>query len=168
MSLTDAQQVNLTLNGLFEPVANSPADMANALQEELFTWRKTAADTNATDATAEFSFAGITRRAKLVSATYYAENTLTSSDTTYATLTLSSRDGKGGSALNLGDTLTKTAANGGTGNWNQWGAITMTANAFDPNNAVIPAGGLLTFKIAKASTGVAVPAGTLFVRIQYL
>lgn len=170
MANTDLQQVQLTLQGLFEAVCSNWNDMANCMLEQEINWQKTADDASAAATTAEFVLQTVPRRAKLVSAWYVPNNGtgLTANASNYSSLIFQSRNGAGGSALSLGTTNTTPTANGGTGNWSQWNTVNLAITAFDPNNQVIPALGFLTLNIAKGSAGVVTPAGTLTARIQYL
>ena len=171
-TLTDLQATQLALQGLFEAVATNALDMGNLMLENDVEWVKTADDTNATDATAEFVLGYWPRRAKLVSATYVPNGAtaLAQSTTVYATLQLSWRAGTtaGGLSGALGAAITTLTTSGGTGNWAQWAPVQFTVNAFDPTNCVIPAGGFMTLSIAKASTGTVVPKGTFVARIQFV
>lgn len=172
--LTDLQAGNQGLGGaVFDAVCSSQAgaaDVANSMFETEINWTKTADDASAAATTAEFVLQTVPRRAMLVDLKYVPNGAtgLNQSTTTYATLTLFSRNGVGGNALTLGATNTTPTANGGTGNWSQWNTVTFNAAAFDATNTVIPAGGMVTFSIAKVSTGVIVPAGTLTARIRYI
>jgi hypothetical protein len=171
-SLSDLQAGQLALDGLFVSVCSNPIDTANALFENDFEWQKLADDVNATDTTAEFVLGFFPRRAKLVGLTYVPNGTtgLVASATTYATIQLSWRAGTttGGASGQLGAIVSTLATSGGTGNWAQWVPVQGVINAFDPNNNVLPVGGILTANIAKASTGTIVPKGTLQARVQYL
>ncbi len=173
MSLTDLQLVQQTFQGLFEAVCSSLAnagDMANAMLESEINWQKTADDASAAATTAEFVLQTVPRRALLRSAWFVpaTATALTSNATNYSSIVFQSRNGAGGSALSLGTTNTTPTANGGTGNWSQWNTVNLTVTAFDPNNQVIPALGLLTASIAKGGAGVITPGGTLTARIQYI
>ena len=170
---TDLQAAQIALQGLLEAVCTNPLDTSNLLLEQEISWIKTADDTNATDTTAEFILyqAPTNRRAKLVDATYTTNAAgLNSAATTYATLSLNWRAGTttGGASGALGTAITTVVTSGGTGNWSQWVPVSFTVNAFDPTNNVVPAGGVVTFNIAKASTGTVVPKGTLRLRLQYV
>lgn len=171
-SYTDIQAAQISIQGLFEAVCTNALDTANMMFESEINWQKTADDTNATDATAELVIGWVPRRAKLVSAAYVPNGTtgLTAAASTYATLTLAARPGLTGvtSSLTLGTVVTTVVTSGGSGNWAQWTPTNFAVNAFDPTNNVIPAGGVITFAIAKASTGTVVPKGTLTTRIQFL
>lgn len=173
--MSDLQTANLGLVGaVFEATTSSQAaaaDVANMVFEYDVPWQKTSDDAAANTNTAEFVLvARFPRRAKVVDA-YYVSNDatgLTAVAANYAQLILQSRNGVGGNALSLGTTNTTPTANGGTGNWSQWNTVALTVASFDPNNAVIPQGGMLTMSILKQGAGVIVPSGTLTVRCQYL
>lgn len=82
------------------------------------------------------------------------ENTATASDTLYATITIATRDSAGGGATTIVAPTTKTSgASGGTGNWAKWTAIDVGTLA----SAAVAANGILTYAIAKASTGTQLP-----------
>ena len=172
---TDLQNANLGLGGaVFDAVCSTQAaaaDSANALFEQESYYLKTADDGAAATNTAEFVIQSVPRRAMLVDAKYVpaTATALVAVAANYAQFILQSRNGAGGSALGLGTTNTQPVANGGTGNFaGQWQSQALTVTAFDPNNAVIPAGGVLTFQIIKQGSGVVVPGGTMTARIRYI
>lgn len=169
MGLTDLQASQQTLQGLFEAVCVVPGDTANAFLETEVNFSK-ADDANATATLAETVLQTCPRRATLKSAAYVSNTAtgLTAVAANYTQLVFNARNGVGGSSLALGTTNSQPTANGGTGNWSQWNTVALTVAAFDPNNAVIPAGGMLNFSIAKQGAGVITPGGTLTARIFYM
>lgn len=133
------------------------ADM-NAAVASLFTQKvrviKAAADGNATDATTEYVIARMPVAGRLKSAHFTGSSGgIVGHASNNATLTVSKRDGAGGTAVPIAS-YQSTASNDAT----QWVPKALTIVAAD---ALLPAGTLLTFKIAKASSGVVVPAGEL-------
>lgn len=171
-SLTDSQAAQLSIQGLYAAVCGAPLDTANMMFESEIYWQKTADDTNATDTTLELILGWVPRRAKLVSASYTSNDAtgLVAAAATYATLSIFSRPGgaTSGPQLTLATAVTTVTTSGGTGNWAQWIPVAFTVNPFDPVSFVVPAGGFLTFSIAKAGAGTVVPKGTLTARIQFL
>lgn len=171
-NLSDLQAAQISQQGLYEAVCTNPLDTANSLFEEYFTWIKTTADTNATDATVEFVLGWVPRRCKVVSVDYTpnAAGLTALGGGTYSSLLVSSRPGNttGGITQTLAAAYTYQATSGGTGNWAQWVPVPFTVNAFDPTNNVVPAGGILTFAITKTGLGIITPAGTLTVRVQFV
>ena len=169
---SDLQAADIALQSLLVSVCSNPVDTANSLMENDFEWIQAADAANATAVTAELAIAWVPRRAMVVSANYTPSTStgLAQSATLYATLTLTSRAGTttGGASLQLAQAISTLATSGGTGNWTQWVPVPFGVNAFDPNNAVIPAGGIITYKSAVASTGTIIPGGLLQVRIRYV
>lgn len=79
---------------------------------------------------------------------------LTADNTDYATLTVARRDAAGANAADIAEITTEIT---GTGDW-----VAFVAEDFAPlDNTSIVAGGSVTFEIAKAGSGVVVPAGIL-------
>lgn len=122
-------------------------------------WDKDAADGAAATATAEHTFFRAPNSIKITAIAYVPDATLTASDTTYATLTVAQRNAAGASVnSSFAVVTTKTGASGGSGNWS---AFTPVALALA--GSAMSAGDILTIAIAKASTGVVVPAGQLVI-----
>lgn len=175
MNNSDLQRANAGMIGaVFEAVTSTNAaaqDAANLMFENDFEFVKAADDGAGTTNTAEVVLGRLARRAMLVGATFTPNGAtgLVANATNYAAVLFQSRDGAGGSPLSLGQTNTQPVANGGTGNFAQWTNVPLTVTAFDPNNAVIPAGGLLTMNILKTGgAGVVFPAGTFSAQVRYL
>lgn len=110
------------------------------------------AESAASDTTAATGIWVVPDAAKLVRAYVISSSTATANDTTYATITL-----LGGVSGTMGTTLatmtTKTSASGGTGNW-----AAKTKFEFTISADTLAAGDLVGFSVAKASTGVQLPA----------
>lgn len=92
---------------------------------------------------------------KIVAATFTTPIAVMASDTTFATVTLASRNAAGGGSTTIGSQTTKIT--GGTGNITAFVAQPLTLTAA---NVIVPAGGSITLAVAKASTGVALTAAT--------
>lgn len=80
-----------------------------------------------------------------------------------ATMTVSKRDGAGGSAAVVA-TYTSDVAGGAVTAWVPK-ALTLSATLA---NLQVPAGGILTFLISKAMNGVVVPAGSITIEYEEL
>lgn len=74
---------------------------------------------------------------------------LTASDSVYATITIATRDGVGGSGTTLATLVTNVAS----GNWSAFTRKNLTLST-----TAIVAGGIITWTVAKASTGTQLPA----------
>lgn len=156
------------VKGLFAPwdgltAANAAVrnvdDEVNKLFEVTVSAEKVAADAMASTTTASVYFHKVDRECSVVSATYVPRGTATFNASTYGTIILNKADGAGGSDTNVAtvDTSAVSMANGVTR------ALTLvtTAGVVD-----LTAGQVLAFQITKASTGVALPAGMLQVRLR--
>jgi hypothetical protein len=91
---------------------------------------------------------------KVLAAKIESDAGLTSNDTTYATITIKQGDGAGGARSSVCSVTTKTSGGGGTGNWTAFTVVDMGTIT----NATVPLSGIVTVTIAKASTGVQLPA----------
>ena len=88
-----------------------------------------------------------------VSAKIYPFGAMTANDTNYATIGIGSDDGAAGTFTSVADVTTKST--GGTGNWTAGTAVSFST--FTPADT-IAAGVYLGIKIAKAASGVQLPA----------
>jgi hypothetical protein len=128
---------------------------------------KTAADGAAGDATtAQWCFE-VSNKIEVTAVKYMPiSGNLTANDTNYATMTLETDDGAGGS-----DTVIATATTtitGGTGNWTAGTFVSLTLTATTANRIVDGSSSskALIFKIAKTAAGVVVPTGKMFVTFR--
>jgi len=128
---------------------------------------KSAVDGGATDTTAEtiFHTNSGSHTQDVVGVSYTPGASLTSNDTSYATLTVKKRTAAGADGGVVGTIATKTAAGGGSGDWTAFVPVAGTLNT-DPTVLELAPGDSLTVSIAKASSGVAVPAGVLIAAWQ--
>jgi hypothetical protein len=178
MALSDLQTAAQVLGDVWQSNLSTPAaaqDAANCTFESEFTISRLSDDVNAqgaANALVEAIVVTVPRRATVVSVTAVptTATALNADATNFAQFVIQSRASgtNGANALTLGTTNTTPLANTGTGNWSQWNAVAMNVTSFDPTNAVIPAGGTLTFKYTKSGVGVIVPAATYSFRIRYL
>ena len=109
-----------------------------------------AADAAASTVTAETAIKRVPAASTVTAIKLTPTGALTASNTVYATIVVGWRDGAGG-ALNTICTLITNVANG------NWVAFT-TKDMGTVTNAVIAAGGVITYSIAKASTGTQCPS----------
>lgn len=116
-------------------------------------WDKAAADGAAATATTEHSIMRASADMTLVGVRYVPDAALTADNTNYATITIKRRDAAGGNATTLASVTTQIT---GSGNWTQWVAINLPVVV-----SAIAAGQIVTVSIAKAGSGVVVPAGQL-------
>lgn len=84
-----------------------------------------------------------------------AGGAITASDTLFATFNVYSRTSAGATQVLIGTLATTTAGSG------SFAAFQSIAGSVTKANSIVPAGGTITFEILKASTGTAVPAGTV-------
>lgn len=113
-----------------------------------------AADGAAATATSETVACGTRNGGRLIGVRYVPGAALTADNTNYATITVSKRDSAGGTKTTVASRTTQVT---GSGSWTAFVPVELTlAAAAD----ILNAGGTLTFEIAKAGTGVVVPAGT--------
>lgn len=115
-------------------------------------------DGAANTATAETPIGMVYAPAQVVAVYYVPLAALTANDTDYATITVSKRTSAGASKTTVATLVTTVAG----GSWTAFArkAFTLTATAAD---LIVASGSTLTFEIAKAGSGVAVPAGDLVV-----
>lgn len=120
------------------------------------TYNKDAADGNAGDATAATYFWYAPRAARLISATIVPSDALVAHDTNYATVLI-----KNSAGTTLASQTTKIT--GGSGNWSAGAEEAMTVAS-----ATIASGETLSFSIAKAAGGVAVPICCVSLEIEWV
>lgn len=144
------------------PVAVSDAGVVSfgqASSVQTATYTKEADDGAASDTTAETPLFSPESGAVVLSVKYLPSAALTADNTNYATLSVDSRDAAGGSNAVIASITTEIT---GTGDW-----VAFVAEDFGTlANTAIVAGGAVTFAIAKAGTGVVVPAGAL--QVEYV
>jgi hypothetical protein len=98
--------------------------------------------------------------AKVLRVYYLPAASLTAHDTNYATITVSKYTAAGGSKTTVASAT--TAITGGTGNWTAFVPMEITLSA-TAANLILESGAILTYEVAKAASGVAIPAGKLVV-----
>lgn len=116
-----------------------------------------AGDAAASTTTAETAIAYFKTAQTLSRLVVVPTGAVTASDTVYATITVAVRDGAGGAAATVATLITNVA----TGSWVAFTPKTMGALT----NASIPAGGVLTYAVAKASTGTQLPSFKIFAEV---
>ena len=114
-------------------------------------WQYDEGDATAGATLAETAFSRIPAAATVASIKLTPTGAATASNTNYATIVIGWRDGVGGT-LNTLCTLTTQVSGGGS-----WVAFT-TKDMGTVTNAVLTAGAVLTASIAKAASGVQLPA----------
>ncbi len=99
----------------------------------------------------------------VTSVTFTPNASLTADDTDYATITVKKRDGSGGAAVTVATITTKIT--GGSGDWTAFEpmSITLTATAAD---LLLLETDVLTLTVAKAASGVTIPASELRVTMK--
>lgn len=139
---------------------HGPTDLQAIIDELALRWAmwgKAAADGAAATATAEVPFHSVsTKTQQVLSVTFTPAATLTANDTDYATLTVRKRSALGADGGAVAEVTTKIT--GGTGDWVAFKPVTIPLVATEPTLAD---GESLTIAIAKAASGVIVPAGVL-------
>ena len=114
-----------------------------------------AQDAAAGTTTAEAAVAMTVQKGKLVKAYYVPAGAVTAHDTNYATITISRYTAAGGSKTTVASITTKIT--GGSGNWTAFVPVEITL----ATDTALEAGACLTYEIAKAASGVQLPAGSL-------
>lgn len=97
---------------------------------------------------------------KVVRAIIVSASTLTASDTNYATITVKTDDGANGTPATAATWETTTT---GTGSW---AADTAEAATITAANSTLVSGGCLHLNIAKAGSGVVVPASRILIVLR--
>lgn len=123
-----------------------------------YTWTKSAIDTNATDNTAEFAVVKLERASNIVACSYTPIANVASSATNTIQLTVSARlAADPANAVVVANALTNATA------LVAWTPYAVTAVAA---NAAVTANSVLTFKVLKANSGVALAAGVLTLDVE--
>lgn len=139
--------------------------VARQLIRRTFTLKKPAADAMATDTTAYTAAEQIyvTRAFRVLGAWIQPLSTLTAHDTNYATVQVVKGDGAAGAEAVAASVTTKIT--GGSGNWVAGATEAMTVSSTAANTR-FARGTVLSFSIAKASSGVAVPICEITVEVE--
>lgn len=116
-----------------------------------------AQDAAASTTTAETVVGCSVQQGKLVRAYYVPAASLTASDTNYATITISRYTAAGGSKTTIASVTTMTTASGGSGNWTAFVPVPIPL----ASDAALQAPATITYEVAKAGSGVQLPAGSL-------
>ncbi len=103
---------------------------------------------------------GGTNRAKVTRVYYVPGAALTAHDTDYATITVSKYTAAGGSKTTVASITTKIT--GGSGDWTAFVPVELTLSA-TAADLVLESEAVLTYEVAKAASGVAIPAGKIVV-----
>lgn len=140
-------------------------EAARNLIRRTYVLRKPAADSMAADTTAYTAADQIRmpRAGRVLGAYIQPASTLTAHDTTYATINVVTGDGAAGAAVVAASQTTKIT--GGSGNFAAGATEALTVSATLADTRFV-AGAVLSFNIAKASTGVVVPACTISVDVE--
>ena len=143
-------------NGPIPPVSIALTAEAESDLDDAARWQKEAADAAAATLTAEQAVyrngSGVERTISAVR--FIPSAALTADNTNYATLTVAKRDAAGGNATTVASVTTEIT---GSGDWTAFAAVDFGTIV----SAALPDGWALTVAIAKAGSGVAVPAGQL-------
>jgi hypothetical protein len=123
-------------------------------------WPKDAIDAAANTATAEHAIGHSPAAGTVRSVKYVPTAALTADNTNYATITVWKRDSAGANQTKVAEVTTQIT---GSGNWTAFAPVALTLQA--AANIALAAGSSLTVQIAKAGSGVQVPAGTLVVEM---
>lgn len=138
---------------------------AKRLIRRTYVLRKPDADAMAADTTAYTAADQIRMAApgRVLGATIQPLSTLTASDSNYATINVVTGDGAAGTAVVAASQTTKST--GGSGNWAAGASEALTLSSTLADTRFV-AGAVLSFNIAKASSGVVVPACTISVDVE--
>lgn len=139
---------------------------ARQLIRRTFQLRKPAADSMAADTTAYTAADAVRmqRAGRILGAWIYPQSTLTAHDTNYATVNVVKGDGAAGAETVMASQTTKIT--GGSGNWAAGVPEALTVSSTLANTRIAK-GEVLSFSIAKASSGVAVPICAITVEIEF-
>lgn len=143
---------------------STPKKAARQLIRETFILAKAAVDGTAATTTAYTAgyMVRMPRAARILGAAYLPIGTATADGTNYATIKVVKGDGAAGAEVIMASINTDVA--GGSLAAGVTKALTVTSTLA---NTRIPAGSVLGFSIAKAGTGVAVPAGNFTVDVEW-
>lgn len=144
-----------------DPSTTDVADYIRRISSKFLMLVKPAADALASTTTAHGATGGAWNvGTKLIKAIkLIPHGALTADDTDYATLTIGYNDGAGGAVTTIATITTKIT--GGSGDWTAGTAISLTLTT-----TAIADGKLLSYAIAKAASGVAVPPFTISVETE--
>jgi hypothetical protein len=118
------------------------------------------ADAAASTTTAETLIGRVPHGCTVTSIKLTGGAALTASDTVYATITVYARDTNGANQVTVATIVTKITA--GTGNWTAFKPVTWTTVA----NGALLADWVLSYAVAKASTGTQLPETQLDVVVS--
>lgn len=139
--------------------------VARQLIRRTFQLRKPAADAMAADTTAYTAADQIymSRAGRILGAWILPQSTLTANASNFATVKVVKGDGAGGAETIMASATTEVT---GTGNWAAGVPEALTVSSTLANTR-IARGGVLSFSIAKAASGVAVPICSISVEIEF-
>lgn len=140
-------------------VVADPVGEVNKTHRRTYTWIKDAIDVNATDNTAELSVVKLNVAGKVVAASFTPIAVVASSATNTIQMTVSAR-------LAADYTTAVVVANTLVQNTAATIAFTPVAITLVPSAAAYTANSVLTFKILKANSGVAMCQGVLSVEVE--
>lgn len=150
-----------------EPGDATDSRLVNGLSRQMLRWQKTAADTNATDPTANTVLGSVQQQAKVRNVWFTPAAALTANVSNFKRLVVRHYWANGTVRQELANAATTPTANGGTGDWTAKSRITLSTltsnvgNAVLGPNCVVEAGGAIELQILNTASGVAIPAGTL-------
>lgn len=150
-----------------EPGDATDARLVNGVTRQVLRWQKAAADTNATDVTANTTFGSVQQQAKVRNVWFTPSAALTANATNYKRLLVRHYWANGVVRGELANVATQPTANSGTGDWTAKSRLTLSTltsnngNAVLGANCIVEAGGAIELQITNTASGVAIPAGTL-------
>lgn len=152
---------SLLIGDLGTPLGTGAAAEVSKQRTNPYFWDKSAADGMASTTTSE-TYTGIYLPYACKVTAYFVGTSggLTADNTNYATVTVSTRDSAGANKTALG-TLTTTITSSGNLTQGAGKAFVMASGAVS-----VAAGSTITFEIAKAGSGVVVPAGRVTFLIE--
>lgn len=157
--MTDIGTLTNQLEGTYGVgLSNSKAAIEDLSLIHVFNASKELADAAASTTSTMFSLK-VPYKCVVEAATICPGGALTADNTNNAVLTLAKADGAGGSATTVAAITTNVAS----GNWVADTFKDMTVTAAD---ATVNDGQILTLKITKGGTGVAVPASSVSIRVR--
>lgn len=163
MSYTDRQILKYRQQGQAQTYGAVDPNTAVAQSHSYFhAFTKATDDAMASTTTAETYLGTRIPYQSLLKSVYFTPTSatgLTASDTVFVTVTISVRDKTAANPLVIATLITKVVL----GNLVQGVPVLLTPTAA---NAVIAAGGTLTYAIAKASTGTIFPAGVFAIELE--
>lgn len=174
MAINNGEELRDILQGNYDVSPDDPVGrrLVNGMTRDVVRWQKTAADTNATDVTANTTFGSVPQQSKVRNVWFTPTSSITANATNYKRLLVRHYWANGTARGELANITTQPTANGGTGDFTAKARVTLaslgsnTLQAVLAANCIVESGGALELQITNTASGVAIPAGTLEVEYE--